>query len=569
MESETMTEMRQQRSITRAVAGAIAAPLWLALLLSGCENILETRPMGELNDQTFYQTQGDFEAATLGVYSTLLNYAWEQSGNGLYKGFYMPDDDVRCSTTAWVGGCNEDQFVWTAGNGHFAQIWNESYKGVMRANMILRNLPEAAGVSAAEKARFEGEAKFLRAYFYFFLARHFAVPGGSSIPLITDAARSLDEVYQGPSPTEQIWDLIESDLEAAVAGLPGRSRWINEQQVGRATRGAANALLGTVRIYRAQWLNQPGKYQEAISALQAVVDSDEYRLVPHYGHNFLEETQNNDESVFEIQFSEGTDINGWDPVDSGYGAASWSRDIAWGPQCWQNACEPWGGGRSYGLLHITSSLQNAFERVTVGDTEYEDPRRYHTALRDGERLYADPDDWIPMFQAAWSPTGSTPAKYVRPMLLDTYSQNRFHVNDYNNERLIRYADVLLLLAEARLLGNGDVAGAAALVNQVRARARNMVQGAPASFLADVPAGGSPEQWHRDYLQRERRVELALEGSRYDDLVRWHRAGLINIKTDVDFGYETPRTNWSELHLLKPIPTSELDRNPNLSQNPGY
>jgi hypothetical protein len=154
----------------------------------------------------------------------------------------------------------------------------------------------------------------------------------------------------------------------------------------------------------------------------------------------------------------------------------------------------------------------------------------------------------------------------------------------NNERLIRYAEVLLLLAEARLFANNDVAGAASLVNQVRARARdawNRAYGAqsadaalyankvrPANLLSDRPSSVSVNQMFQ-WIMHERRVELALEFHRYDDLVRWHRANLINIANDIDFGDPRANANWRPIHLLRPVPQLELDLNPNLSQNDGY
>jgi hypothetical protein len=111
------------------------------------------------------------------------------------------------------------------------------------------------------------------------------------------------------------------------------------------------------------------------------------------------------------------------------------------------------------------------------------------------------------------------------------------------------------------------------VNQVRARARTTPVPAEAKItgtLADVPATGAPTAWFKQYLMHERRVELATEWDyRYEDLVRWHRAGLINIKTDVQFGYPESNANWKETYLLKPVPQSELDLNQNLKQNPGY
>jgi hypothetical protein len=156
--------------------------------------------------------------------------------------------------------------------------------------------------------------------------------------------------------------------------------------------------------------------------------------------------------------------------------------------------------------------------------------------------------------------------------------------DQTNERLIRYADVLLLLAEARLLGDNDVAGAAALINQVRARARNTWASAygpqsadaalyagipqPAILLPDRSAAASADQMH-EWLRHERRVELALEVHRFDDLVRWLRAGLIE-RSEIDFGDDTANSRFNPTqHVLRPIPQGDLDLNPNLNQNPGY
>jgi starch-binding outer membrane protein, SusD/RagB family len=202
-------------------------------------------------------------------------------------------------------------------------------------------------------------------------------------------------------------------------------------------------------------------------------------------------------------------------------------------------------------VHVTEGLQSAFENG--------DPRRFYTLFSAGEDYVGTPYD------PAWSVTGSTPAKYVRQSMDLTI----FPLNiTTNNERVIRYADVLLMLAEAKLLDNSDAAGAAALVNQVRQRARTTYeilhgQPAPPGLLQDKAT-----LTHAD-IRQERRVEFALEVHRYDDLVRWHRAGLIDIRTEIDFGNTIANQNWSEVNLLKPIPQRELDNNPNLSQNTGY
>ena len=123
------------------------------------------------------------------------------------------------------------------------------------------------------------------------------------------------------------------------------------------------------------------------------------------------------------------------------------------------------------------------------------------------------------------------------------------------------------------MGNGNVERAAELINQVRERARNFYEilngeSAPEGTLPERPDNVSVDQM-MEWLMHERRVELAMEVHRYDDLVRWHRAGIINIKNDIDFGNTLANQNWAERHLLKPIPQREIDNNPNLDQNTGY
>jgi hypothetical protein len=534
------------------IVRAAAAPALLLLLLPSCsDRELDTAPIGELNSVTFYQTEKDFEAASLSPYSTLLNYFYEQFGRGALRGTLLVDDDVRAAHSPDDDTRNTEEFTWRADNQSFTVLWDESYKGVMRANTILDRLPAAKGFADEKnKARFDGEARFLRAYFYFTLARHFG-----DVPIVTKTITDVNESRVGNSKPGEVWDLIEADLDSPARRC--RPPW-NADNAGRATRTAAAALLGKVRLYRAQWFRTPAKYQQAIQAFEEVVTGGGRSLVPRYGDNFSESRENNAESLFEIQMTRG-DFNPWLPADhvSNQGAAGSARVIASGASCGPtNACAPGANGHGYGVLHVTAGLQAEFEPG--------DPRRFHTFYVRGEDYAGRPYD------PAWSVSGATPAKYLRPFKAEGFPPNI----TTNNERVIRYADVLLMLAEAELLGNNNVARAAQLVNQVRARARGSYAAtfgapAPADLLPDAPATGAPQQWFRRHLMHERRVELALELHRYDDLVRWHRGGLINIKTDVDFGNTIANQNWKELHLLKPIPQAELDVNSALTQNAGY
>lgn len=525
---------------------SLGLPLALALSASTCD--LNTEPLGSLTDKTFYQTEQDFDAATLGPYTTMLNLTYDQFGRGWWNGFLQPDDDVEYRDP---NGAN-DVFNWLPTSDDFGWVWQTAYTGVMRANVVLDKLPAASRFAdPSTKPRYEAEAKFMRAWWYFLLARNWG-----NVPIMTSVPTSVAQTMVGNSKPEEVWDLIESDLTFAAQHLPANYG----SEKGRATKYTAMALLGKVQIYRAQWFNEPAKYQSAITNLQAVVSSGAYYLVPNYGDNFNQNTENNPESLFEIQDTQGDNINSWGTSDTG-GRAGHAWNIYVSPSCYYGSggkCAPKAWGEGYGQIDITPSLTAEFEPG--------DPRKFFTEYSQGEDYGGTPYDSL------WSRTGHTPAKYNRP-----WDPNRFPNNwSEDNLRLIRYSDVLLLLAEAKLLGNNDVAGAAALVNQVRARARGSYTfayggAAPANLLPDVPATGTPLQWLKQYLMHERRVELATEDAyRYDDLVRWHRAGYINIKTDVNFGlFPESQKNWSERNLLKPIPQHELDLNPNLKQNPGY
>jgi hypothetical protein len=556
---DTMTNI--MRTTGRGLR-AVAVPVVCALALASCDvdEFLNTQPLGELTGSTFYQSEEDFEAATLGPYSTILNLTYDQFGLGWWNGFLIPDDDVQFRDP---NNAN-DFFNWNSGNGDFAWVWLQAYKGIMRANVVLEQLPEAQGFAdESNKARYEAEAKFMRAYWYFILARNWG-----NVPIVTDVISSVDAAQVPSSQEGEVWDLIEADLEYAVDNLPDS---YPQEQTGRATHYAALALLGKVELFRAQWFGNNAKYTEAIDHLGQVVSSGQFSLVPDYGDNFRVATENNAESLFEVQHTVGDNINAWGPTDLGYGAAGHAWPIYVSPSCFYDAtgghCAPRPWDIGYGQIDITQALQDEFEPG--------DPRYYYTMYSTGETwawttYNMDWDDSHTSGEEQWSRTGHTPAKYNRPFDINRYPNNL----STNNLRIIRYADVLLMLAEAELLGGGGAAAATPLVNQVRARARETYDllcagGAPPTLncgLTNVVPDLTTVTF--DDIEHERRVELALEVHRYDDLVRWHRAGLMNLATDIDWGY-ADNDKWSETHLLKPIPQGELDLNPNLTQNLGY
>jgi len=165
----------------KRTALVIAASLGVALDL-GC-HILDTEPLGTLTDQTFYQTEKDFDAATLAPYSTMLNLTYDQFGTGWWDGFLLPDDNVQYRDP----NRENDVFNWSANNVDFTWVWATAYKGVMRANVVLDQLPKATKfVDPTKKPRYEAEAKFMRAWWYFLLARNWG-----NVPIVTSVPTSI------------------------------------------------------------------------------------------------------------------------------------------------------------------------------------------------------------------------------------------------------------------------------------------------------------------------------------------------------------------------------------------
>ncbi len=516
--------------------------VFFAFSFTMCKKQLALSPIGGLTQDTFYQNEKDFDAASLSPYATMLTYYFDQSGGGWYNAMLFEDDDVTVRSNGTNG---VEDFNWLADNGDFRSVWETTYKGIQRANVIIEQLPKATGfVDETKKPRYEAEAKFMRAYFNFILAINWG-----TAPLANSTVKSLDETRMPNSKPGELWDAIVSDLTFAKQNLP--ASW-NTENTGRATSGAASGMLGRALLYRAQWENKPALYAAADAEFTSIISSGKYSLVSNFADNFALSKENNAESLFEIQFAYGRD-NNWYPNEDGGGSGT-GRYIMWRAGCEQGICADGANAEGYGLVHIVKPLQDAFEP--------NDPRRPKTIFRDGDPF--PPSSKTPVFKAAWSVTGSTPAKYIIEDKSGTQITGWQPNMGTNNERILRYADILLMSAECKILGSSpDLAGAATLINRVRRRADP-----GGAILADRPASATKDQMFK-FLMRERRVELALEGNRYNDLVRWHRAGLINIKTDIDFGRTPANNNWNVRNLLKPIPQRELDLNSNLIPNPGY
>ncbi len=496
-------QLTMLKSVPKRPIRALAFGLILCVAAIGCDSFLSRTPPSSLSTETFYQTEEDAVSAINAAYATMQR-------NPLYGRNYdkvtlVPSDDAKIHNT--VGEPFENH-SFNPAQPQIMDVYSGLYEGVFRSNLVLQEVPEI-DMPEDLKNRILGEARFLRAFYYWHLAANFG-----DVPLIENAYPNAPEKAQQPKvDVGQIYDFAISDLEQAVDALPSSYEASN---VGRATSGAAQALLGKVHLY-------DENYEQAETALNAVITSGEYGLMSNHSEMFA--TDNNREYIFEVQYK-----------DTGGGV--------WGSQDNANLNEghlrarlnlPEGGG-GFGNLPPTQDIVGAFEDG--------DPRLDYAIWKDGDD-YGDPGQFNEegTYNPEWSPTGYSLRKGLVPL-------QPFDADISTNYPLIRLADVLLLYAEASN-ENGNRDDAVEAINRVRRRS-NM----PELPTAEYPTDTKQEVF--EAIVHERRVELAFENHRYLDLKRW---GLAEQEL-ADLGFE-PR------HRYLPLPQQEIDTNDELEQNPDW
>ena len=476
----------------------------------GCSDFLDKEPLGDLSSSTFYETEQDAVLATNAIYNA--NRAWFITGG--YPILDILSDDMTKGSNPTDGSflIEVDSFRFSPDQGQIQQMYAALYVGVFRANLVINRVPDIP-MDDALKTRLLGEAHFLRAFFYFKLVRAF---GG--VPMVTaeDPPRQLER----SSATELYNEIIIPDLELAIDNLPEKSAY-GEADLGRATRGAARGLLAKVYLFL-------DDYQNTERLALAVINSGEYSLNPDFSDVFSATNPFGPESLFEVgaipeEFSDG---------GNQYGQTQGVRGVPG---------KGWGFGRpTYDLITFFAAGDPRMDASVafIGDTIA------------GEVILGD---------------GGTPdttyldAAETRIEQLETYNQKVFMPGDVprvqfgHNRILLRYADVLLMAAEA-LNENGNPTQALEYLNQVRARAR----GAAPDVLPDITTTDPAAL--RQIIWDERRAELALEEHRYFDLVRTEQAATVL----APLGFEANK------HELLPIPQGEIDISEGtLTQNPGY
>lgn len=405
-------------------SGALQSALVIAVLLTmtGCDDLLVKAPLGQETSETFFTTQEHAVQATNATYNQLRQwnthvFAWI----GLTD--ITSDDATKGSTPADAPQMLRlDNLDFDPGEGPFNEAWRGYYQGIYRANLAIANIP-GIDMDAGLRARLVGENQFLRAYFYFFLVRGF---GG--VPLITEPLPAGS--YEQPRATaEEIYAQIERDLLAAAEVLPHKSEY-GAGDMGRATRGAAHGLLARMYLFQ-------GDYEAAGRHAREVIDSGEYSLYPNFAEIFRPSGENSSESVYEIQAV---------ALEQGGGGSQYSQvqGVRGSPNL------------GWGFNQPSDELENAFEPG--------DPRQGATILYPWEPLPDDSDLFV------FANSSITNQRYNQKAFA-SIGQPGGMDNAGTNIRRIRYADVLLMAAEAAY-HNGNVGDAQFYVNEVRQRARN-------------------------------------------------------------------------------------------------
>jgi hypothetical protein len=471
------------------------------LLFSGCKNFLDT-PAPEISDAVYFSNTQAALNALAGAYDPM----------GWYNYLQVDEWGIGdvASDDAEKGGENEaDQadmyaiahFKATPQNGILEDRWKTPYIGINRANKLIAGLTDNKNISKDICDRIIGEAKFIRAFFYFSLVKDF---GG--VPIVTKVL-SPSEYDMPRNSVKEVYAQIEKDLKDAIKVLPKKSQ-LKASEIGRATWGAASALLVKAYVFEASIFNDNNKWKQAYDLATKIVNSGEYNLEPNYSDIFKLSHDNGVESVFDIQFGN-------------FGTGEWGDDQEGTVTCIFQRSREYEDGWGFDC-----PTQNLYDEFEPGDK-----RLKATIISDGDTLWkGTPDQVIITTKYPQNPTGYHNRKYQLPQ-----SQWGAMSEDPLNWRYIRFAEVLLWQAEAAAHIGADWKTP---LNRVRARAGL----APTTETNALKA-----------VYHEQRVELAMEGHRYWDLIRTGRGYLMKGYTD------------NKKYL--PIPQVEINLNPNLKQNP--
>jgi hypothetical protein len=512
--------------------------LSLGFIFTACKkDFLNTKPIGVFVDADVWEN--------LTLAQTFLNNTYSQLPSGFERGSQGWDHSIE--TLDEISDDSYDQYSWTVYipviNGSFTPassplnwVWNHNYNGIRSANTFLANIDNVPGDDNTKK-RLKGEAQFIRAVFYEELVKNF---GG--VPIITSPQNFKDDIYVKRNSYNEVFAFLIQQVDSAAVALP--VNYSAAGDYGRATKGAALALKSRILLYNSNW-------PDAATAAKTVMALNIYDLAPDYASLFI--NGNEKEIIFAKRYKQlqpynaGGDYNDFNDKNQPYFSGGW------------------------GSMNPTQNLVDDYE-MTDGNLPANSP------LYNNTQPYANRDS---RFYGSITYQGSTWKNTTIDFNNGTeYSATGYYLRKYLNESqvlynggatldwpMLRYAEVLLNYAEAQNESAGPDQSVYDAINKIRLRAHQ-----PA-----LPAGLSQTQM-RDRVRHERRIEMAFEESRYYDLIRWGLAPQVlngpiwggKLSNGVFTKFKvTDRVFIAPKNNLFPIPQSEIDKNKNLTQNPGW
>ena len=533
----------------------------LTVLCSCSYDQLNVENPNNLPLNNFWSSEEDIQKGLIATYAAL-------QLDGLFGGASSTQHPVRSDTgrpNNWnANAIGLSKLAFNENSDIVKKRWRDCYIGIFRANQVIANL-YTIDLSDQTRTQIEAEARFLRGFFYYSLYRGY---NGGSVIIHTTPPQSSEDFYKSPSPANEVFNLIKSDLEFAYTNLP--QQYENSQDLGRATWGAATAMLGKLHI-------NAHNYDLAKMKFKEILDSNLYSLTANIRDNFDAEHEMNSESIFEVAFStelsQGTSGSAADgPLGSE--ATSRARTLA--------TVE--GGG--YRTIMPSYYMTMLFKKDTMDITNPINSNRTGVAnysIRASMSIAIANDDNTTLYQNPSNLGGAynnNEASYLKKFQNWTLLRESDQSISGINERVIRLADVMLLYAECLLQTGGAYTEALDLINEIRYRA---------GVVLLEPSDYDNSSTMEHIMWTERPLELMFEGhdTRWEDLTRWDKVQeqydrlalksyVLVSKNLYEFDpaihneenklieFESAATSYqSAIHNYFPIPSTEQNSNPGL------
>jgi hypothetical protein len=512
----------------------IAAFILLVGVLTACKKYLDIKPPNNLSEAQYYQTEEHAIEATTACYDPL-----KHPGGFNINFFFVFScfSDIALHEQAYI-----NTMTFNANTNFVKEIYTYMYKGIARCNVALEKIPDI-DMDPDLKARLLGEVHYLRALYNFYIETIYG-----TAPVIDHVIKDLNVKFRNGTRADFL-EIIESDLQEAIDVLPLK---YDDADVGRATKGAALALMGKTYLYYQMW-DQAKNYlqqvkdladNEGVYGLMTAQANTAKDYIYAYQCNFSAidltspsgntyDSENNKESIFEIQFATG----GWEVWEGGWQADGSLTDLYFGPDGYKNSVP-------------TADYVNSFEAAPAGHPaglNY-DSRRYGTIYEAGDTVTYLPSTGLS--PVPWAFNKHTNVSISQGYGWEKYFHPAFNTNNGpTNLKIMRYSDVLLMLAEADYHLNGSTQLGLDCINQVRSRAG-------LNPISSVTPGA---------IMQERKVEFGFEWLRYFDLIRWSQLPQpwVNI-TDILPDFEVGKNE------VLPLPQYEIDLSGGLlHQNTGW